>query len=73
MEAQGGSIQAMRRIGTLYEKGNGVPRNYQMAMQFYKRAASLGDARAMVDIGWLYERGRGGPRNYSDRLLEENA
>ncbi len=73
MEAQGGNIPAMRRIGTLYEKGNGVPRNYQMAMQFYKRAASLGDARAMVDIGWLYERGRGGPRNYSDRLLEENA
>ena len=64
MKVQGGNIQTMRQIGGLYEKGNGVPRNYQMAMLWYKRAASMGDARAMVDISALYEHGLGWPKNY---------
>ena len=68
MEARGGNIPAMRRLGAFYEKRDGASRNYQMALRWYKHAASLGDGRAMADIGQLYEHGRGGPRNYSMAL-----
>ena len=55
----------MCRIGEFYEKGEGVSRNYQKAMQWYKHADASGYyPAAMVDIGLLYQHGLGVPRNY---------
>ena len=36
--ADQGNAKAMNNIGLLYEKGNGVPQNYQTAKEWYKKA-----------------------------------
>ena len=41
----------------MFETGRGVPRNYQEAAMWYRRAAEQGDSLAQI-IGLLYESGQ---------------
>ncbi|MCP4127259.1 MAG: transglycosylase SLT domain-containing protein [Gammaproteobacteria bacterium] len=53
----------LRQLGTNYELGKGVRRNYRRAYRLYCMAAVKGDAEANYHLGWMYFNGRGIPRN----------
>lgn len=55
--AEQGDAHAQFRLGELYVSGRGVPKDYQKAMQWYRRAAAQGHARAQLNLGVLYQKG----------------
>jgi hypothetical protein len=68
VSAEHGDARAETRLGSMYDLGQGVPRDYSEAMCWYRKAADQGDAHAQYDIGYLYERGRGVPQDYTEAL-----
>lgn len=52
------------QLGYQYEHGEGVPKNFELAARWYRRAAAQGDARAQVNLGNLYEAGKGVPEDW---------
>ena len=55
-------------LGTLYEKGKGVPQDIQKAMDLYLQSAYRSDhvsAPSQLALGRLYEKGEGTARNLS--------
>jgi hypothetical protein len=50
---------AMVILGGLYEKGEGVSLDYKKAMEWFEKAAALGDAQACHVIGLAHLNGRG--------------
>ncbi|HEY4368494.1 MAG TPA: caspase family protein [Steroidobacteraceae bacterium] len=57
--AEGGDPEAQTNVGEIYERGMGVEPNYQLAAQWYQKAADKGYSRALFNLGTLYEQGRG--------------
>lgn len=62
-QAQKGSAEAQAYVGEMYEKGLGVPPNYQIAIKWYKKAAIQNNTKAQLNLGYLYEKGLGVPKN----------
>ncbi|KAI8879975.1 HCP-like protein, partial [Backusella circina FSU 941] len=52
---------AQTMIGFLYHKGQGVPINYSIAIEYYLKAARQRDKDAWFHIGYLFECGDGVP------------
>ncbi len=50
----------MNNLGTLFEGGKGLTRDYLQARLWYARSAALGDATAMRNLGSMHEKGQGG-------------
>ncbi len=48
-----------RRLGQLYEDGQGVPRDYVEALKWYRMAADRDDIWAQLAVGRFYQKGRG--------------
>lgn len=46
-------------VGVSLEEGNGVPVDYEQALDWYEKAAGKGDPEAYYRIGHLYETGKG--------------
>lgn len=63
VHAQKGSAQAQNSLASMYEKGQGVKKNIQMAARWYDSAARQGNAQAQLNLGRLYANGMGTPRN----------
>ena len=61
--AEKGDIDAQWDLVFMYENGKDVPRDYNMAAYWVKRAAILGNAEAQMRLGALYEIGEGVERN----------
>lgn len=57
-EAANGGATAQRILGTMYDKGNGVPEDPTQAVAWYRRAAST-DLEAKFLLARLVEMGRG--------------
>ena len=60
-------------MGLLYDNGEGTPRNYHFAAQWYTRAAKSGYAPAQNNLGWIYQRATntaGGYIELSDSVAE---
>jgi len=66
--AEGGDLAAQTNVGEIYEKGLGVPPDYQMAAQWYRKAADKGFPRAAMNLGGLYEQGLGVPKDQAQAL-----
>ncbi len=62
--ADKGLAPAQYRLGSIYEKGMGVDRDYAKALSWYKRAADVGNARAMHNLAVLYAGGGDGKPDY---------
>lgn len=63
-----GDVTATYLLGTLYEKGKGVPQDIQKAMDLYLQSAYRSDhvsAPSQLALGRLYEKGEGTARNLS--------
>ncbi len=61
-KAKEGDPKAQTYVGEIFEKGRGIPPDYQAAVQWYRKAADQGYAPAMINLGFLYEKGLGVPR-----------
>lgn len=57
--------EAQFRLGMRYGKGDGVPRDDNLARQWLVRAAVGGHLQARYMLGWLYYDGRGVPQDYA--------
>lgn len=66
--AQAGDAEAQTYVGEIYEKGLGLPPDYDAAAQWYRRAAEAGHSRAQIDLGHLYELGLGVPKDPTQAL-----
>src|SRR5258708_38686138 len=55
-------------IGAIYEKGEGVPRNFAPAARWYGLAADQGIAAAQFRLGLLYDAGKGVTANRATAL-----
>ena len=62
--AEQGDARAQFHLGSLYRKGEGVPRDYQESFKWFQMAAGQGDAEAQFNLGYMYAKGQGVPRNY---------
>ena len=63
-----GNGDAMNNIGVLYDRGEGVPRDYAKAMAWFRKAAAKGDGLAMYAIGLDYYNGMGVPQDENKAL-----
>lgn len=62
-QAEAGHAVAQNNLGVLYQRGQGVPRDYVLARSWFERAAAQGLPGAMYNIGMLYLRGYGVPED----------
>lgn len=62
--AEGGHAASQYRLGTLYEMGQGAPKDLAEAEHWYRLAAEAGHVKAMHNIAVLAISGRGGMTNY---------
>ena len=57
--------EEMFALGTIFDDGVGVPRNYQAALYWYAQAARAGHAEAMNRIGVMRATGHGVTQDYA--------
>jgi len=62
-EAQRGNSEVQYRIGVIYNIGLGVPQDYDLAAQWYLKAADQGHGGAQLKLSTLYFNGQGVPRS----------
>ena len=74
-EAEKGSLAAMVRLGSFYEQGLGVGRNFLKAREWYEKAAQAGSLEALYNLGVCYEIGIGtsGDMKEAVRYYEQSA
>ena len=51
--------QAMTNLGTIYAKGEGIPKDHAQARYWFEKAAELGNASAAFNLAVQYENGLG--------------
>ena len=51
-------MYCFNQLGVLFARGYGVKKDPYAALDYYKRAAELGDSLAYCNVGWLYESGQ---------------
>jgi transglutaminase-like putative cysteine protease len=61
--AADGNRRAQSYVGSMYETGRGVERDYGEAMRWFLMAAEQGDDYSQSHIGYLYEQGLGVARD----------
>ena len=57
--AEHGNAAAQAALGTMYIKGQGVPQNKKVALEWYTLAAEQGNARGQYNLGVVYNYGVG--------------
>src|ERR1043166_8411489 len=57
--ARRGSPRAQAMIGFMYEHGLGAPQAYDVAVDYYARAAERGDPSGQYLLGLMYDKGHG--------------
>lgn len=57
------------RNGEDYYYGKGVTRDYEAAMNWYRKAADMGYAPAAYSVGYLYEKGLGVSQNDAEAVV----
>ncbi|KAL7529204.1 hypothetical protein ACHAXR_002848 [Thalassiosira sp. AJA248-18] len=56
---EAGDAIAMDKLGFRYSEGNGVPQDFNKALELWHQAAKLGCARSHCGIGGAYQKGEG--------------
>jgi TPR repeat protein len=62
--AEQGDVEAQDRLGSMYNRGMGVPEDYAEAAKWYRKAAEQGYASAQYNLGNMYLSGDGVPQDY---------
>jgi uncharacterized protein len=58
-----GNSAAQVLLGIMFEKGQGVAKNYKEAAKWYQLSATVGNAVAQNLLGQIFEKGLGLPKN----------
>jgi TPR repeat protein len=66
--AEGGDASAQYSLGTMYYKGEGVPKDYQKAGKWFQKAAEQEDAKAQYNLGVMYGKGEGMLQDYQKAM-----
>ena len=61
--AEQGHSDAQHYLGFMYRTSRGVPRDFELAAHWFRKAADQGHAGAQSDLGFMYENGRGVPQD----------
>ena len=67
--AVAGDPEAQNNIGYLYEEGKGYSQQFDVAMDWYRRAAESGLAEADHNLGMMYVEGRGAAKSWAQGLI----
>ncbi len=59
---------SMTGIGYMYASGDVVPQDYAKALEWYEKAAGLGESAAKYQIGYLYFSGNGVTQDYTKAM-----
>ncbi len=51
---QQGYASAQNNLGYMYDQGQGVPQDYEQAIDWYRKAAEQGYAEAQCNLGSMY-------------------
>jgi hypothetical protein len=62
-KAEDGDLAAQNYLGEIYQKGMGLPPQYDIAARWFQKAADQGYAQAKINLGYLYEKGLGVPQD----------
>ena len=54
---------AQNNLGVIYKNGEGVPQDYEKAIEWYTKSAEQGYAEAQNNLGVMYDNGRGVPQD----------
>jgi len=73
--AEAGHGEAMAHLGRMCFRGEGIPRDADMALVWLQKSAALKNPRGLYHLAELYQDGVGVPRNQEQyvRLLEQAA
>ncbi|MDC3032944.1 sel1 repeat family protein [Litorivicinus sp.] len=63
--AEEGDASAQLKLGAMYDKGKGVPQEFNNAMKWYTRAAEQANADAQFSLGMMYHKGKGVLQDYN--------
>lgn len=63
--AQLGIPTAQNKLGTMYENGDGVPKDAAEAVHWYRLAAQQGSHQAQHNLGLAYSKGNGVPQEFA--------
>lgn len=66
--ADSGDSTAQEVLGTIYDRGRGVPPDLAQALRLYASSAQLGNAKAQYELGRMYELGRGVDKDYAKAM-----
>lgn len=66
LAAQAGDVGAMKRLGTMYYRGDGVRKAPSLALGWLRRAGLGGDRDAQVLVAYCYHTGHGGPKDLGE-------
>jgi TPR repeat protein len=61
--AESGSAKAQSYVGSMYESGRGIERNYTEAIRWFLLAAEQSDLYSQSHLGYLYDKGLGAARD----------
>jgi TPR repeat protein/transglutaminase-like putative cysteine protease len=61
--AENGNARAQGYLGTMFETGRGVERDYREAVRWFLMAAEQGEAYSQAHLGYLYDAGLGVERD----------
>jgi localization factor PodJL len=64
--AEKGQAVAQYRLGTLYERGQGIPADTAKAAHWYEMAANQGNRKAMHNLAVSYASGAAGKKNMAE-------
>lgn len=59
-----GDAQAQEALGVMYYLGEGVPKDYQQAFEWFKKAAVQGNSEAQFNLGVMCAKGQGVRQDY---------
>ena len=62
-QAEKGHPQSQVRLGHIYAAGSGVPRDYTVAVKWFRLAANQGHPQGQHNLGFMYSVGSGVPKN----------
>ncbi|KAF8932764.1 hypothetical protein BGZ47_011194 [Haplosporangium gracile] len=62
-KANQGNAEAQVEVARRYGTGQGVPQDFEKALEWYRKAAEQGNINAQCCVGFMYERGQGVPRD----------
>lgn len=68
-QAEAGDAAAQLGLGTLYDLGQGVPRDPVIAYGWYRRAAAAGSPAAEFNVAAMCDTGDGVPRNVAEAAV----